>query len=54
MQKGSIPMGIRRAEAAEKRKQRIEENDRDKRIRESKADEALDDMVKRSIEKHGA
>ena len=47
-------MGVRRAEAAEKRKQRIEENDRDKRIRESKADEALDDMVKRSIEKHGA
>ena len=47
-------MGIRRAEAAEKQKQRIEENDRDKRVRESKADEALDDMVKRSIEKHGA
>ena len=46
-------MGSRRSEAMENRKQRLDENDRKKRLRTKEADEALDDMVTRSIEKHG-
>ena len=47
-------MGNRRSEANEKRKLRLEENDRKKRARADHADQALDDMAKQSIEKHGA
>ena len=49
-----LPMGNRRSEANEKRKLRLEDNDRKKRARADEADQALDDMVKQSIEKHGA
>ncbi len=47
-------MGMRRSEAAENRKRRLEENDRKKRASEAKAEETMDHMVRRSIEKHGA
>lgn len=44
----------RSVESAEKRKHRVDENARTKDEKAVKADAALDEMVRRSIEKHGA
>lgn len=44
----------RSVESAEKRKRRLIENARTEEEEAVKADAALDEMVRRSIEKHGA
>ena len=43
----------RPVESAEKRKHRLDENARTKDEKAVEADAALDEMVRRSIEKHG-
>lgn len=46
--------GRRSIESAEKRKHRLDENARTKDEKAVEAETALDEMVRRSIEKHGA
>jgi hypothetical protein len=36
-----------------RRRDQIEEKDRERRVREDIADKAVDDMIKRNIERHG-